>query len=140
MFTEDLGPRRLPRAGFAKDVYEVESYVRGFARRRTDVGICLLRPANVIGPRLHSPMMSYLRLPVIPRVLGYDARLQFLHEQDLLSVLSLAAPTEIPSALTKLHESLDLAKGPIARAADGTPIVEGITYFDLRDPWLASPS
>ncbi|MFO0727908.1 MAG: amino acid adenylation domain-containing protein [Myxococcota bacterium] len=34
-----------------------------------------------------------------------------------LSVLSLAAPTEIPSALTKLHESLDLAKGPIARAA-----------------------
>ncbi len=29
MFTEDMEPRRAPRAGYAKDVAEIEGYVRG---------------------------------------------------------------------------------------------------------------
>jgi UDP-glucose 4-epimerase len=33
-FTEDLTPRVPPRTGFGKDSVEVESYVRGLARRR----------------------------------------------------------------------------------------------------------
>ena len=87
MFTEEMEPRRAPRAGYAKDVAEIEGYVRGFARRRSDVRVTLLRAANVIGPHVASPITSYFRLPVIPTVLGHDPRLQFLHEQDLLDVL-----------------------------------------------------
>ncbi|WP_341926288.1 NAD-dependent epimerase/dehydratase family protein [Nocardioides psychrotolerans] len=87
MFTEDMEPRRAPRAGYAKDVAEIEGYVRGFARRRPDVRVTLLRAANVIGPQVLSPITSYFRLPVLPTVLGYDARLQFLHQHDLLGVL-----------------------------------------------------
>ena len=34
---------RCPRSGYAKDVAEVEGYVRGFARRRPDVRVTLLR-------------------------------------------------------------------------------------------------
>ena len=77
MFTEDMEPRRPPRTGYAKDVNEVERYVRGFARRRPDATVTLLRCANVIGPRVVSPLASYFRLPVIPTVLGFDPRLQF---------------------------------------------------------------
>jgi UDP-glucose 4-epimerase len=95
MFTEDMEPRRAPRAGYAKDVAEIEGYVRGFARRRPDVQVTLLRAANVIGPHVTSPLTSYLRLPVIPTVLGHDPRLQFLHEQDLLDVLRHAALTDV---------------------------------------------
>jgi UDP-glucose 4-epimerase len=87
MFTEDMEPRQAPRSGYAKDVAEVEGYVRGFARRRPDVRVTTLRAANVIGPRVTSPLTSYFRLPVIPTVLGHDPRLQLLHEQDLLDVL-----------------------------------------------------
>ncbi len=87
MFTEDLEPRRAARTGYAKDVAEVEAYVRGFARRRPDVTVTTLRCANVIGPRVVSPVTSYFRLPVIPTVLGFDPRLQFLHESDLNLVL-----------------------------------------------------
>ncbi|GAA4814388.1 NAD-dependent epimerase/dehydratase family protein [Nocardioides caeni] len=83
MFTEEMEPRRPPRTGYAKDVSEVERYVRGFARRRPDVDVTLLRCANVIGARVVSPVTSYFRLPVVPTVLGYDPRLQFLHESDL---------------------------------------------------------
>jgi UDP-glucose 4-epimerase len=90
MFTEDMAPKRMPKSGFAKDVAEVEGYVRGFARRRPDVEVTMLRAANSIGPTVSSPMAQYFRLPVVPTVLGFDARLMFLHEQDLLDGLRLA--------------------------------------------------
>ncbi len=77
MFTEGMNAKRLPTSGFAKDVTEVESYIRGFARRRPDVAVTTLRIANVIGPRITSAMTGYFRLPVIPTVLGFNPRLQF---------------------------------------------------------------
>lgn len=95
MFTEDMSPQRQPQTGYGKDVVEVEGYVRGFARRRPEVAVTTLRVANTIGPTVHSPMVQYLRLPVVPTVLGYDARLQFLHEQDLLAVLRHAATGDV---------------------------------------------
>jgi UDP-glucose 4-epimerase len=94
MFTEDMEPRRQPRSGYAKDAAEVEGYVRGFARRRPDVRVTLLRCANVIGPHVQSPITSYFRLPVIPTVLGFDPRMQFLHQDDLLAVLEHAVVSD----------------------------------------------
>jgi UDP-glucose 4-epimerase len=96
MFTEDMEPRQAARSGYAKDVAEIEGYVRGFARRRADCRVTLLRCANVIGSHVNSPITSYFRLPVIPTVLGFDARLQFLHEDDLFHVLHHAVVTERP--------------------------------------------
>jgi len=91
MFTEDMSAKRLPRSGYAKDVLEVEGYVRGFARRRPDVAVTTLRAANAVGPTVSSPLTDYFRLPVAPTVPGYDPRLQLLHEDDLLDVLQHAA-------------------------------------------------
>jgi UDP-glucose 4-epimerase len=96
MFTEDMGPKRLPRSGYAKDASEVEGYVRGFARRRPDVRVTMLRAANVIGPDVASPINQYFRLPVIPTVLGFDPRMQFLHETDLLDAVRHAVLTDVP--------------------------------------------
>jgi len=106
MFTEDMEPRRAPRSGYAKDVAEIEGYVRGFARRRPDVRVTLLRAANVIGPSVTSPLTSYFRLPVIPKVLGHDARLQFLHEADLLAALRHATHTEVAGTFNVAGDGL----------------------------------
>jgi len=95
MFTEDMEPRRAPSSGYAKDVMEVEGYVRGFARRRPDVRVTTLRCANVLGPDVTSPITSYFRLPVVPTVLGFDPRLQFLHQDDLIEVLRHATVTDV---------------------------------------------
>lgn len=91
VFTETTPPKSLPGGGFAKDAVEVEGYVRGFARRRPDVAVCVLRFANILGPDPDSPLADYLALPVLPTVLGYDPRLQFVHEDDVLDVLDIAA-------------------------------------------------
>ncbi|NYI45515.1 UDP-glucose 4-epimerase [Nocardioides aromaticivorans] len=106
MFTEDMEPRRPPRSGYAKDVNEVERYVRGFARRRPDATVTLLRCANVIGPRVVSPLASYFRLPVIPTVLGFDPRLQFLHETDLNRVLRHAVLSNVPGTFNIAGDGL----------------------------------
>ena len=54
MFTEDMEPRRAPRAGYAKDVAEIEGYVRGFARRRPDVRVTMLRARQRASARTSS--------------------------------------------------------------------------------------
>jgi len=96
MFTEDMEPRRVPRSGYAKDVVEIEGYVRGFARRRPDCTVTTLRCANVVGPHVRSPFTSYLRLPVVPRVAGFDPRLQVLHEDDLQAAVVHSVARALP--------------------------------------------
>ncbi|MFJ2648502.1 NAD-dependent epimerase/dehydratase family protein [Streptomyces sp. NPDC087420] len=91
VFTETTPPKSLPSGGFAKDAVEVEGYVRGFARRRPDVAVCVLRFANILGPAADSPLAEYFALPVLPTVFGYDPRLQFVHEDDVIDVLLIAA-------------------------------------------------
>lgn len=91
VFTEDMPARSAPRSGYAKDAVEVEAYVRGFARRRADVAVTTLRFANTIGPGVTTPLTAYLELPVAPTPLGFDARLQLVHEDDAVEVLRLAA-------------------------------------------------
>lgn len=90
MFDEETGAKSLPRSGFGRDSVEVEGYVRGFARRRPDVALSVLRFANIIGPRIATPMTDYFSLPVIPTVLGFDPRLQLVHEDDALGALLVA--------------------------------------------------
>ncbi|MDW4909806.1 NAD-dependent epimerase/dehydratase family protein [Streptomyces sp. ADMS] len=91
VFTETTTPKSLPSGGFAKDAVEVEGYVRGFARRRPDVAVAVLRFANILGPTADSPLAQYFGLPVLPTVFGYDPRLQFVHEDDVIEILRIAA-------------------------------------------------
>ncbi|MET9799135.1 NAD-dependent epimerase/dehydratase family protein [Streptomyces sp. NPDC006368] len=91
VFTETTPAKSLPSGGFAKDTVEVEGYVRGFARRRPDVAVCVLRFANILGPEADSSLAEYFSLPVLPTVFGYDPRLQFVHEDDVLEVLRIAS-------------------------------------------------
>jgi UDP-glucose 4-epimerase len=95
-FTEDMSPRRQPRTGFGKDSVEIESYVRGLGRRRPDVVVTTLRLANLIGAGVDSHVTRYLSMPVVPRVLGFDARLQFLHPADAVEALLIATRLDVP--------------------------------------------
>jgi UDP-glucose 4-epimerase len=87
VFTEDMHCAGRPSGGYARDAVEVESYVRGFARRRPDISALVLRFASLIGPTIESPLTRYLSMPVVPTALGFDPRLQLLHESDAVEVL-----------------------------------------------------
>jgi nucleoside-diphosphate-sugar epimerase/1-acyl-sn-glycerol-3-phosphate acyltransferase len=89
MWTESM-QHEAPRSGFGKDAMQVEDYVRSFDRRRPDVTVTVLRLANQVGPTVSNPLTRYFELPTCPTVLGFDPRLQFLHESDTERVLEIA--------------------------------------------------
>jgi len=102
MFTEDMVPKAMPRAGFGRDSAEVEGYVRGFSRRRPEVGVAMLRFANIIGPGIRTELTDYFTLPVIPVPFGFDARLQFVHEADATSALMAATIAAEPCGIVNI--------------------------------------
>ena len=116
MFTEDVEPNVLAPGGYAKDSVEVESYVRGFARRRPDVAVTMLRFANFIGPTVRTALTSYFSLPAVPTVLGFDPRLQFVHEHDGLEALWRATVDEHPGTFNVAGDGVVLLSQAIRRA------------------------
>jgi UDP-glucose 4-epimerase len=87
VFTESTEPREVPRGGFARDVLDIEGYVRGFRRRRPDVAATVLRFAPFIGEAANTTLTRYFTQPLVPTVFGRDPRLQFVHVDDALEVL-----------------------------------------------------
>ena len=96
VFTEDMHAIGHAAQGYAQDAVEVEGYVRGFLRRRPDIAVTVLRLASVIGPDVETPLAHYLAMPLVPTSLGYDPRLQLLHESDAVEVMRLATISSRP--------------------------------------------
>ncbi|MCW0212313.1 MAG: NAD-dependent epimerase/dehydratase family protein [Pseudonocardia sp.] len=116
LFDEAMTPKELPSGGYAKDAAEIEGYLRGFGRRRPDVSVTVLRFSNFIGPRIDTVLTGYFSLPVVPTVLGYDARVQLLHEEDGLAVLERAAVHELPGVFNVAADGVLLLSQAIRRA------------------------
>jgi UDP-glucose 4-epimerase len=90
ILSEDHAHRRVDLTGYGKDCADAETYARDFGRRRPDVHLSILRFQNVIGPTVSTSLTAYLSLPVIPTALGFDPRLQVVHETDAVEALYLA--------------------------------------------------
>jgi UDP-glucose 4-epimerase len=126
LYTEDCEPRELDRNGYSKDAIEVESYVRGFVRRRPDVALTVLRFTNFIGPRTDSPLTRYLSLPAVPTMLGHDPRLQLCHEDDALEILRRATLEDHPGTFNAGGDGLLLLSQAVRRAGRPTlPVPPG---------------
>ncbi|MFN8074942.1 MAG: NAD-dependent epimerase/dehydratase family protein [Kineosporiaceae bacterium] len=99
LVAEDTEPAAAPRSGWGRDCVEVESYARGLARRRPGVAVLALRLADVVGPSESTPLADYLALPAVPTVLGFDPRLQFLHEDDAVAACVAAVDSDLAGAV-----------------------------------------
>ena len=87
---ENHAGKAVQLSGYAKDCSEAETYARDFGRRRPDVDLVILRTQNVAGPTIRTSITDYLSLPVVPTALGFDPRLQLLHEEDAVEAHYLA--------------------------------------------------
>jgi UDP-glucose 4-epimerase len=114
--TEDGSSRRPPREGFARDSVDIEGYARGLGRRRPDITVTILRLANMIGPAMDTALARYLAGPVVPTVLGRDARLQLLHEQDALGALERATMAACPGTFNIGASGIIMMSQAIRRA------------------------
>jgi len=95
-FTEDMRRPHPPRTRLEADIVEADQAVGGFAARNPDVVVTTLRVSNVLGPSMRTSHTALFSLPVIPAILGFDPRYQFIHEDDLVDVLRFAVANELP--------------------------------------------
>jgi UDP-glucose 4-epimerase len=105
-FTEEMARRYPLRTRFQRDVAEIENYFDTFSRRHPQVVCTMLRYQPSIGPSLDSQITRYLSQPAVPTYLGFDPRLQFVHEQDAVDALVAAIKNPV--------------RGPVNVAAPGT--------------------
>lgn len=114
-FTEDTAPKHAPSSGWPKDSADVETYLRGLARRRPDITVGTVRFANVLGPTIRTAMTAYFTMPVIPTVMGYDARLQFTHEDDCLAIMHALAMDPRPGIVNAAGEGILMLSQAVRR-------------------------
>ena len=95
-FSEDSRRSALPRHRVEKSLLEVEGYVRDYAVDNPHVTVSMLRFSNVLGADIVTPITKVLELPVVPAVFGFDPRLQFTHQDDVLGALCHVALNDLP--------------------------------------------
>jgi UDP-glucose 4-epimerase len=95
-FSEDMVPPGPPRTAIERDVVDAELAVAKFARANPDTTVTVLRFAGAVGGELRASHLGLLNLPVVPAILGFDPRCQFIHEEDVLAVLAHAVRHDLP--------------------------------------------
>ena len=105
-FTEEMARRYPLRTRFQRDVAEIENYFDTFSRRHPQVVCTMLRYQPSVGPSLDSQITRYLSQPIVPTYLGFDPRLQFVHEADAIDALVATIKSPV--------------RGPVNVAAPGT--------------------
>jgi UDP-glucose 4-epimerase len=94
--TEAMTRSHPPRTAIERDIVEAETAVADFAAANPSATVTILRAADAIGGELRASHLALLNLPVVPSILGFDPRCQFIHQDDLIGVLAYAARHDIP--------------------------------------------
>lgn len=95
-FTEPMTRSRRPITAIERDVVEAEEAVIDFAVKQPRVTVTVLRCTNVLGPDVRTSFSRMFALPLVPMVLGFDPRCQFIHEDDVVHALEHAAINDTP--------------------------------------------
>jgi UDP-glucose 4-epimerase len=126
VFTEDTEPRAVPRGAFARDILDIEGYVRGFRRRRPGVAATVLRFAPLISSTADTTLTRYFAQPFVPTVFGRDARLQFVHVDDALEILHRSVVEDHPGTFNVAGAGVLLLSQAVRRAGRiAVPLPEG---------------
>jgi UDP-glucose 4-epimerase len=131
-FTEDMRRPHPPRTRIEADIVEADDAVREFAARNRKVTVTTLRFCNGLGPDIETSHSALLSLPVVPGILGFDPRYQFIHEDDIVGALH--------------HAVVDDAPGVLNVAPDGVLVLSEIAgllgkpFAPLLPPWGTGPA
>lgn len=141
-FDEGMAHLYPLRTRFQRDVSEIENLFATYARRHPDVTCTLLRYQPAIGPSLDTQVARYLSLPVAPTYLGFDPRIQLVHEDDALDALAAAVyrPVQGPVnvagrgtiGLTRMLRMAGRVSLPVIGPLFG-PLVDGLRRAGLAE-------
>ena len=143
-FTEAMTRPHPPRSAIERDIVEAETAVADFAERHPDITVTVLRFANGVGPDLRTSHTHLFSLPVIPCVLGFDPRYQFIHEEDMAGCLEHAVRHDLSGAyncaadgvlaLSEVAGLLGKPLAPVLPPMGGRVAAAGLRRVGIRIP------
>ncbi len=116
----------------ARTLIDVDMLFTSFFWKARKTATVVLRPVHIVGS-VHNAPSNYLRLPLIPKLLGFDPMVQLVHELDVVEavmcalapgargVYNVAGPGELPlsAALAELGKPVLPVPHPLfGRALD----------------------
>ena len=126
-FSEGMARPHPPETPLERDIVEAEAAVADFAENNPELAVTLLRFSNVVGADVRTAHTRLLGLPVVPMILGFDPRYQFVHEDDVVAALAHVVENDL--------------RGVYNVAADGVLTLSevagllGKSYLPLLPPW-----
>jgi UDP-glucose 4-epimerase len=126
-FDETMGRPHPPRTPIERDIMEAEASLNEFAEKNPGVSTTILRFANVLGPDVRTSHIRLFSLPVVPMILGFDPRYQFVHEDDVVHALEHAVQGQRPGVYNVAADGV-LALSEVAGLL-------GKPYAPILPPW-----
>jgi UDP-glucose 4-epimerase len=105
-FREDMKRTKAPRTRVERSLLEVEGYLRDFAEDNPHVVVSLMRFSNVLGTDIVTPLSKALDMPLVPAILGFDPRLQFVEEDDVVRSLLFVVRHQVPGVFNVAGDGL----------------------------------
>ena len=135
-FKEETRRSKAPRTAVERSLLEVEGYLRDFADDRDDVSVTVLRFSNVLGPDIVTPLSCALEMPLVPFIAGFDPRLQFVHEDDVVRSLLFVLDHDLPGVYNVAGDGLlpwsEVARMCAKRMLPLPPVGTGLAARALR--------
>lgn len=72
-----------------RDLVELDMLAQSFFWKRPDIETVILRPSHILGTVRNAPS-NYLRLKVVPTLMGFDPMIQVVHQDDVVQAIRLA--------------------------------------------------
>jgi UDP-glucose 4-epimerase len=79
-----MASQRFPEI---RTLVAVDRAVQSFFWRHNEIETVILRPCHIVGPHVRNAPSNYLRLRIMPSLMGFDPMLQLIHEDDLLRMI-----------------------------------------------------
>ncbi|HVU05457.1 MAG TPA: NAD-dependent epimerase/dehydratase family protein [Polyangiaceae bacterium] len=87
--SEDAPLLASSRFSEMRDLVELDMLAQSFFWKHPNTETVILRPAHILGTVRNAPS-NYLRLPVVPTLMGFDPMMQAVHQDDVVSAIRLA--------------------------------------------------
>ncbi|MBM3670859.1 MAG: NAD-dependent epimerase/dehydratase family protein [Actinobacteria bacterium] len=95
-FYEQTARKHPPTDPLERSLIEADDIVRELGDENRRVQVTRLRFVDVLSGELESPFGRLLQLPIVPEVLGFDPRIQLVHEVDAVAAVLHATLNQIP--------------------------------------------
>ncbi len=128
--TPDHPLRGSRRYGYTRDMVEIEAFCNGFRRQMPEMILTILRFPGIVGLEVNTPMNRYLKGAWAPVLLGFDPRMQLIHEEDALGALAHAVIHDASGAFNVAAEGvLPLMKVLSLAGTLPIPILHPLAYW-----------